>query len=88
MVARATKVDPEREMKELDKKSNNGFKFMKTIKKDGRDVEGGRCVRDTNRKLGCTEDDKKRIWKEHMEKIMNEENSWDRDTDMVEGPLE
>jgi len=63
---------------------------MKTIKKDGRDVEGGRCVRDTNRKLGCTEDDKKRIWKEHMEKIMNEENSWDQDTDadMVEGPLE
>ena len=31
-----------------------------------------------------------KIWKEHMEKIMNEENEWDRmvETHLVEGPVE
>ena len=30
------------------------------------------------------------IWKEHMERIMNEENAWDHKMDaaMVEGPVE
>ena len=36
------------------------------------------------------ENDGAKIWKEHMEKIMNEENEWDRmvETDVVEGPVE
>ena len=39
--------------------------------------------------MGFTEEDRAKIWKEHMEKIMNEENEWDRmvETDVV-GPVE
>ena len=37
-----------------------------------------------------TEEDQAKIWKEHMEKIMNEENEWDHamETDVVEGLVE
>ena len=40
--------------------------------------------------MGFIEEDRAKIWKEHMEKIMNEENEWDRmvKTDVVEGPVE
>ena len=60
------------------------------MKKKGKDVEGGRCLRGENRRLGFIEEDRVKIWKEHMEKIMNEENEWDRmvETDVVEGPVE
>ena len=63
---------------------------MKSLKKDGRDVAGGRCMRGTDGKLNFSEKDRGRVWKEHMEKIMNEENEWDQKTeaDVVEGPVE
>ena len=40
-------------------------------------------------KLGFSEKDGKRIWKNHMEEIMNKENNWDHITvaSMVEGPI-
>ena len=88
-VARAMKVAAEKEIDELSKTPNKIFKFVKFMKKEGRDVEGGRCMRDKDGRLGFCETDRKNIWKEHMEKIMNEENSWDQitDVDMVEGPI-
>ena len=44
------------------------------MKKEGKDVEGGRCLRGGDGRLGFIEEDRAKIWKEHMEKIMNEEN--------------
>ena len=44
------------------------------MKKEGKDVEGGRCLRGGDGWLGFSEEDRAKIWKEHMEKIMNEEN--------------
>ena len=40
--------------------------------------------------MGFIEEDRAKIWKEHMEKIINEENEWDHmvETDLVEGPVE
>ena len=37
-----------------------------------------------------SEKDRGKLWKDHMEKIMNVENEWDQMTeaDMVEGPVE
>ena len=59
------------------------------MKKEGKDVERGRCLRGEDGRLGFFEKDRAKIWKEHMEKIMNEENEWDRmvETDLVEGPV-
>ena len=40
--------------------------------------------------MGFNEEDKAKIWKEHIGKIMNEENQWDQmvETDVVEEPVE
>ena len=40
--------------------------------------------------LGFIEENGAKIWKEHMEKIMNKENEWDHmvETNVVEGPME
>ena len=39
-------------------------------------------------RLGFSEKDMKRLWKNHMEEIMNKENDWDhtRAAGMIEGP--
>ena len=63
---------------------------MKSMKKDGKDVEGGRCIRGSDGRLNFSEKDRGKVWKEHMEKIMNEENEWDQNVkaELVEGPAE
>ena len=40
--------------------------------------------------MGFIEEDRAKIWKEHMKKSMNEENEWDHmvETDVVKGPVE
>ena len=60
------------------------------MKKEGKDVEGGRCLRGGDGRLGFSEEVRAKIWKEHMEKIMNAKNEWDRmvETDLVEAPVE
>lgn len=89
-VVKAMKEETVQELKELDKSPNEVFKFVKSMKKDGKDVEGGRCMRGSDGRLSFSEKDRGRVWKEHMEKIMNEENEWDQkvEADLVEGPVE
>ena len=60
------------------------------MKKEGKDVEGGRCLRGGDGRLGFIEEDRAKIWKQHMEKIMNEKNEWDCvvETDLIKGPVE
>ena len=40
--------------------------------------------------MGYVKENTAKTWKEHMEKIINEENEWDHllETDVVEGPVE
>ena len=47
---------------------------VKSVKKDRKDVEGGRCMRGSDSGLSFSEKDKGKVWKEHMERIMTEEN--------------
>ena len=39
-------------------------------------------------RLNFSEKDRGKVWKEHMERIMNEENEWDQNVkaELVEGP--
>ena len=76
--------------RELSENPNQVFKLVKSIKKDGKDVEEGRCIRGSNGRLNFSEKDRGRVWKGHMERIMNEENEWDQNVqaDLVEGPVE
>ena len=47
-------------------------------------------MRGSHGRLSFSEKDRGRVWKEHMMKIMNEENEWDQkvEADLVEGPVE
>ena len=53
-------------------------------------MEGGRCLRGRDGRLGFIEEDRAKFWKDYMKKIMNKENEWDHivEADLVEGPVE
>ena len=80
----------EKEMKVLYNKSNDVFKLVKFMRRDGKDINGGGCMKDKDGRLVVSEKDRGKLWKDHMEKIMNVENKWDQmaEADMVERPLE
>ena len=79
----------EQELRELSEHPNKVFKLVKSMKKDGKDVKGARCMRGSDGRLNFSEKDRGRVWKKHMERIMNEENEWDQNVqaDLVEGPV-
>jgi len=47
--------EAEKEMKELCKKPNNALKLSKVLKREGKGVEGRRCIRGKDGKLGFNE---------------------------------
>ena len=60
------------------------------MKSDAKDVEGGKRIKGRDGRIGFSQEDRCKIWKEHnMERIMNEENAWDHKVDaaMAEGPV-
>ena len=88
IVARAMRMEANQELYNLYQNFISDFHFLRKMKKEGKNLEEGRCLRASDERLSFIEDQAK-IWKEHMEKIMNEENKWDHmvETD-VEGPVE
>ena len=52
-------------------------RLVKGLKTVSEEVEGGRCIRQSDRKLCFSEKEKGKVWKDYMERIMNEENDWD-----------
>ena len=67
--------------RQLSEHPNKVFKLVKLVKKGGKDVEGGRCMRGIDGRLSFSEKDRGKVWKEHMERIMNEENEWDQNVE-------
>ena len=99
------KLEAEEEMNVLCTKPNNVFKFVKFIRKEGRDIERKGSMKNKDGRLVVSDDhdlflmifsmcsfhkDRRKLWKQHMQKIMNVENEWDQmiEADMVEGPVE
>ena len=58
--------------------------------KSRQDVVGVNCVKDANAKVLVENDQVKEEWRKYMEKLLNEENTWDSSTNCenVEGPYE
>ena len=53
--------------------------FFRTVKQrveEKKDVIGVCCLKDESGAVKVSVDDQKKIWKEHMEKLMNVENKW------------
>ena len=90
VIAKVMRQEAEEEMNVLCTKPNDVFKFVKFMRKEGRDIDGGGCMKDKHGRLVVSEKDRRKLWKEHMEKIMNVENEWDQmvEVDMIEGPVE
>ena len=59
------------------------------MKTDSKEVEGGRCLRGSDGKLSLSEKKRGKVWKDYMERIMNDENDWDHNVegDAVEGAV-
>ena len=87
VIAKAMRQEAEEKINVLCTKPNDVFKFVKFMRKEGRDIDGGGCMKDKDGRLVVSEKDRGKLWKEHMEKIMNVENEWDQmvEVDMVEG---
>ena len=90
VIAKAMMQGGEEEMNVLCTKPNDAFKFVKFMRKERRDIEGGGCMKDKDGRLFVSEKDRGKLWKKHMEKIMNVENEWDQmvEVDEGEGPVE
>ena len=90
VIAKAMKTEAEKEMEELREKPNKIFKFVKFMKRDGKDAEGGKWIKGRDGRISFSQEDRRKIWKEHTERIMNEENAWNHKVDaaMVERPVE
>ena len=73
VVAKTMKEAAEQELRELSQHPNKVFKLVKSMKKAGNDVEGGKCMRGSDGRLNFIEKDRGRIWKKHII-IMNGEN--------------
>ena len=74
------KVDSCRDGREL-------FRIAKQRAGEKKDVVGVSCLKDESGAVNVSVDDRKKIWKEHMEKLMNVENEWSDsiDASKVEG---
>ena len=83
------KKEADKELTKLNKKPYNIFILVKFMKKDGKDIEGGRYMRGKDERLGFSEKDRKRKWKNYMEEITNKKNDWDHMTaaSMVKGSI-
>ena len=55
VAANSMRKEAEKELTKLNKKPNNIFTLVKFIKKDGKDIEGGRCMIGKDGRLGFNE---------------------------------
>ena len=65
------------------------FRIPKQRTGEKRDVIGVSCLKDESVAVKVSVNNRKKIWKEHMEKLMNVENEWSDsiDASKVEGAV-
>ena len=65
------------------------LRLVKGLKTDSKVVEDGRCMKRSDGKLCFSEKERGKVWKDYMERIMNDENYFDRNVegDAEEGPV-
>ena len=73
---------------ESDEGKQKIFKMAKQMSRERADVTKVNCIKDSRGRLILDEIGKKRVWKEYMEKLLNEENEWDGEVgaEKKEGP--
>ena len=74
-VSKAMRGKVEEALTELQNCPNGMFQIVKGLKTDSKEVEGGRYMRGSDRKLCFSDKERGKIWKDYMERIMTEENN-------------
>ena len=88
-VSKAVREKAEEVLSELQNCPNWMFGLVKGLKIDSKEVDGGRCMRGSNEKLCFSEKERHGVWKDYMERIMDEENDWahNLEGDAIEGQV-
>ena len=83
-VSKAMREKAEEVLTELQNCPYRMFRLVKGLKTDSKEVEG-----ESDGKLCFSEKEGGKVWKDYVERIMNEENYWDHnvEADAVEGPV-
>ena len=55
----------------------NAFKLAKQMKAENQDVVGDPCIKNDAGCMAFSDDEKLRAWKEHYQRLLNEEFEWD-----------
>ena len=86
--SKAIREKAEEALTKLKNYPNWMFRLVRGLMTDCKEVEGGRCMRGSDGKLCFSEKEGGKVWKDYMERMMNEVNDWDHDVkgDAVEGP--
>ena len=73
---------------ESEEGKKNVFRIAKQMSEERQDVVGVNCLKDSTGKIVIDNIGIKKTWKDCMEKLLNEENTWDNDVfcEKIEGP--
>ena len=65
------------------------FRLVRWMKTDSKEVDGGRRMKGGEGKLCFSEKERGKLWKDYMERMMNEVSDWDNDVegDTVKVPV-
>ena len=63
------------------------FKIAKQLRKGNQDVVGDKCVKDDSGNLSFDNEAKKVAWKQHYERLLNEEFSWNPEDLTADPPI-
>ena len=66
---KAMKEEDERVLRKLSEHPNKVFKLVKSMKKDGKDLEVGRCMRGSDGRLNFSEKDRGKSGKTKWKKL-------------------
>ena len=88
-VSKAVKENTEDAFTRLQNCPNGMLRLVKGLKIYSKEVEGGRCMSVSDGKLCFSEKERGKVWKDYVERIMNEDNDWGNNVkgDAVEGPV-
>ena len=67
---------------------NELFQLAQCMIKTNSDVTGDKCVKNDEGNLACTDEGKLAAWKQHYQKLLNEEFPWDEEHLVFENPCE
>ena len=84
----AKKASEDAKFSDVNNSKADIFKIAKQAKKENADIVGEQCILNDQGNPCYDETSQKVAWKQHYERLLNEEFSWDRDSLTVHEPVE